>query len=373
MTRLSFKTIGLLALPLIASASIQAQTVTDPVGVVKITIAAAAAADNPTYSFLSTSMSQEVAYQGVVDSGGTGTITIGSDDWTVNQFNGVPHYAIVASGTREGEILDIASNTVNTLTLSGGPASEDQSGLAGETIRIHKHNTIASIFGTNHNPSSGTVQAGNRDTADQIQLYNPIQKKFETYYFNTEQYVGPIPGRTYHIGWVRSDARENDASNIPIYPDDGFIYKRVNHVSGFSLSVSGNVITNNIKVPVINGYNLITIPYPVDKSITLATSGLRPENDVDFDVNKHLIAGSRSTADQVILYNAVSKQYETYYYNNEPYVGPIPGRTYHQGWVNSSARENDAASTVIPAGRAIFILRREGSPAFNWEFNNVTQ
>ncbi|MEJ6701882.1 MAG: hypothetical protein QNL01_13075, partial [Akkermansiaceae bacterium] len=98
MAKLALKPVGLLLLPFLLSSSLSAVTVTDPVGVVKITVEAGVSASQPTLTFLSTSMSQEVAYQGIVDSGSTGTITIGSDDWTVNQFNGFPHYAIVASG-----------------------------------------------------------------------------------------------------------------------------------------------------------------------------------------------------------------------------------------------------------------------------------
>jgi len=283
------KLLTFLAIPLAFSpVNAQSSTTTTPVGVVKITIDAAAAVGQPTYSYLSTSMSAEMVYQGTVTAGGAGTITIGNNDWTANQFATVPYYLIVASGPREGEILDITSNTENTLTLA---VTDDQSDLIGESIRIHKHNTIASIFG--NDPAAGTVQKGDQNTADQILLYNSLTGSYDAYYYNTVATSGPPFNNPLHIGWVKAGERTIDAANTPISPDDGFIYKRVS-TSSYTVNVNGTVITNAIKVPIIPGYNLVTIPYPVDKSITLATSNLADD----------LQAGNQNTADQVLLYNS---------------------------------------------------------------------
>ena len=123
-------------------------------------------------------------------------------------------------------------------------------------------------------------------------------------------------------------------------------------------------------MPLINGFNLVTVPYPVDKSVTLGTATFRPVNDVDFDVNIHLAAGTRDTADQVLIYNSTTKQYETYYYNNA--TNPLPvGGVFYQGWVNATDLTTDAKDTAIPSGAANFILRKTGRPAFNWVFSNV--
>ncbi len=366
MTRLAFPTLGIVALSLSIGTLLNAQTVTDPVGVVKININAATAS-GPTFTFLSTSMSQEVAYQGTVSSGAAGTVTLTGAGWTTNQFatdaNYASHYIIVASGTREGELIDIVSNDADTLTLD---TSEDQNDLSTHSIRIYKHNTIASIFGTD--PGAGTVQKGNKDTADLILTFNSLTGAYETYYFNTA--TNPLPvGGVFHQGWVKSTALTEDAASKPIYPDDGFLYKRV-PMSSYSVSVNGSVIMSQIKVPVINGYNLITIPYPVDKSITLATSGLRPGNGETFDSNIHLAAGNKDTADHVVIFNNSSQSFETYYFNNAS--NPLPvGGVFHQGWVKSTQLTADAATTQIPAGTAIFILRRNGNPAFNWTFDSV--
>jgi hypothetical protein len=346
MAKLALKPVGLLLLPFLLSSSLSAVTVTDPVGVVKITVEAGVSASQPTLTFLSTSMSQ--------DSGSTGTITIGSDDWTVNQFNGVPHYAIVASGPREGEILDIASNTVNTLTLSGGPATENQTDLSGESIRIHKHNTISSVFGSD--PAVGTVERGSKETADQVLLHDG---SYKTHYYNTVATSGPPFNTPLHQGWVNANSPNVDASNAAIYPDAGFIYSRVVN-TGFDVSVSGQVITNAIKVPVISGYNLVTIPYPVDKSTTLGTAGL----------DALLTSGSKETADHVVIYDQTNKVYKTYYRNTVASSGPPFNTPFHQGWVNANSPNVDASAVDIPVGAGIFIFRRTGG-AFNWPFQNV--
>lgn len=360
MIKIHLKPLALLAIPLAFSA-LNAQTTTEPVGVVKIRIEAAVAADQPTYSYLSTSMSAEIAYQGTVSAGGTGTITIGNDDWTADQFATDPHYVIIASGAREGEILDISSNTVNTLTLT---VAEDQSDLVGESIRIHKHNTLASIFGAD--PAAGTVQKGNADTADHVLLYIP-GNGYETYYYNNE--ANPLPvGAPFYQGWVNSSDRTTNASKTPIYPDDGFAYRRAS-TTPFTISVNGTVLSNQIKVPITQGYNLVTVPYPVDKSITLDTSNLRPTGTDIFDINIHLVSGNAETADQLLIYGPSG--FETYYFNDEP--NPLPvGAPFHQGWVNSSDRTTDAKDILIPSGSGIFILRKTGRPAFSWIFSNIS-
>ncbi|MFK7910978.1 MAG: TIGR02597 family protein [Akkermansiaceae bacterium] len=365
MTRL-ISSLGIVALPLFLGTLLNAQTVTDPVGVVKIDINAATVS-GPTFTFLSTSMSREVAYQGTVSSGATGTVTVSGASWSTNQFatdaTYASHYVIVASGSREGELIDIVSNSTDTLTLD---STEDQNDLSTFSIRVYKHNTIASIFGAD--PEAGTVQKGNKDTADLILTFNSLTGAYETYYFNTA--TNPLPvGGVFHQGWVKSSDLTADASSTPIYPDDGFLYKRV-PMTPFTISVNGSVIVSKIKVPVINGYNLITIPYPVDKSITLDNSGLRPGDGETFDSNIHLTAGNKDTADHVVMFNSGSQSFETYYFNNAS--NPLPvGGVFHQGWVKSTQLTADAASTAIPAGTAIFILRRNGNPAFNWNFDSV--
>lgn len=103
------------------------------------------------------------------------------------------HYVEILSGPNTGLIVDVVSNTATTVTVDG-----DLSAVASTaTYCIRKHNTLGSIFS-----SGGGLAAG----SDTVALIG--EAGTSVYSYN---------------GFNWEDADLNDASDVKIYPGQGFI------------------------------------------------------------------------------------------------------------------------------------------------------
>ncbi len=356
----SLKLIPILAL--VACSSTHAQTYTDPVGVVKLTIPKATSANEPSFSFLSVQMSKDTVYTGQVSAGAVNTITVSNAGWESNQFAGSngTHYLHFTSGSREGQMIDIASNTSDTITLSAD--NVDFSGETGSSFRVLKHLTIASIFGADPT-AQGMIGSGTAATADQVLLFNPATESYTTYYYKTID--NPFDPNDI-VGWVSASDNTQDASGTHVYPDSGFVFKRIDASNDLTISVAGSVILGKINTPITAGFNLVSVPYPVDKGITLGTSNLYPANPANFDINKHLEpGGSAATADQVLIFDGGI--FTTYYYKDID--NPFDPNDV-TGWVSSTDNTQSKANVALPAG-SFFILRKDSNPSFEWENDSV--
>lgn len=329
----------------------QGQATTDIVGYITLDIPAGTA-NGPTYTYLSASLAQSTAeLSTTVSSGTTGSITVGAT-LSANAYstaNG-PFYLV----TEDGDIYDVVDNTTSTITLD---TSSDLSGLSGKSVKIYKHQTLGSIFGAD--PQTKGVQgAGDLNSADQILIFDQLTGVSKTYFYkNAATFGNPF------IGWVESGATNVDASKTIIDPDFGFVYARKAQTD-LDLVVSGGVISSKINVPIGEGYNLVSVPYPVDKGLTLSTSNLYDPNS--FDINKHLEGSTDvNTADQVLIRSG--NTFKTYFYKNAASFG-----NPFIGWVEAGATNVDAGATPLPQG-SFFILRQFGNPALKWEFQNVTE
>jgi hypothetical protein len=73
-----------------------------------------------------------------------------------------------------------------------------------------------------------------------------------------------------------------------------------------------------------------------------------------------LVAGSSSTADQVLVHNDVTGGLTVYFYNN------VTSKTLTPGWRSPSTANTDQSGATIPMGAFVLITLQPGHPGFNW-------
>lgn len=341
------------------------QTTYTPIaGYVKLQAAAATSPTEPTFSFVSHSLAQQRKGSGVVTTGGTDFLTASASTWGVDDYAGIngPHFALMTSGSLEGQIYEIDSNSADTLTLATG--SGDTSALQGDSFRVYQHNTIGSVFGTDPTPD-GFIGGDNTSEANQVLFYDTASSSYKVYYYNDE--TNPFNPNE-KIGWVSGTLNTVLADDTIIGPTQGFIILNRNDSGIYSKPVFGDVIDDDIAVRIApDGYNLVTVPYPIDAGTTLGTSNLYPADPNDYDPGLHLKPGANtSEADVILVFNGSG--YDSYFQNNND---GAPFGNFHVGWVSATNKSINAASTPISSG-SIFILRQDNL-ALDWVFPSVLE
>lgn len=309
MTKLTLKPLGLLVLPFVCIASLKAQTVADPVGVVKVTIAAAPAAGQSKLTAISATLRGAIDYQGTATSIGTFATTsqplnTGVTTWTATQWTAEPHLCYIenAAGAEEAYLITATDESTGVLTLA---TSYDFSAryTATPTYRICKAHTLAGIF------SNLTVSgvAGTFDSSDRVYVWDGSEWK--TYFYNGN--------------WKLTTDIFGNADNTVIFPDEGLFISR-SQTTDIIVTLNGSVPTNN-QVVTIEDAAFISNRYPV--GTTLASSGI---NDANWTSN-----------DRVYIWNGT--EWDTYFHNGT--------------WKKSTDIFGNADTTVIAADSALFITR----------------
>lgn len=332
------------AVALCGAAALYAQTnvVTEPVGF--ITLTAEGTNAGVRYTFLSLGLTQPPCSRGLITAVSGTRLTV-NDTLTNGQFNvtvtgsttNPVAFIEVTSGTNAGLIEDIVSND----TTSVFTASDISSLVAsGETYKIYRHWTLASVFGaTNDVGLTGGTSVGN---ADNVVVFNPVTQSSITYYYKS----GGIGG----TGWRASGSSDNQ-SNAVLYVDQGFyILRRATNPSNLSFKTVGAVKVGPTLVPVAAANSFVANVYPA--GMTLGTSGLYTTNAAT-GVQGGSSAGN---ADNVNIWNQSLQKFDTYYYKSSGIGGT--------GW-RLSGYSYDASNTPINVGTMLHILRRS-STGFNW-------
>jgi uncharacterized protein (TIGR02597 family) len=184
---------------------------------------------------------QATAFQGTasaVTSSGSSVITLSSSATaltsdTYDEVSGEPAYyvEILDSGTAQGLIADVVSNTANTITVDYNLIPYGVSPTCSFLVR--PHTTLGTLF-----PSTSGFAPG----TDQIELLFPNGSP-QTYIFT---------GATDNTVWVTSSG--NPAGNQIIYPGQGFIVYVQN---GKTVPVVGYVKPGQTQVPLYAGVNNI--------------------------------------------------------------------------------------------------------------------
>ena len=332
-------------------------------GYVNLEATAATSATEPSFNFVQHALAQTRKSEGLISAGGTDTLTSATSSWSTDEFAGTngPHFVLITSGSQEGDILEIVSNTADTITLE--PGSGDLSGLVGESFRVYQHNTLASVFGSDP-VADGFVGGDNPSDSGQVLIYDVNANNFIPYYLNT--IGGGLFNPNEHLGWVGPAGDNVSADDTVISPNTGFVIVH-RGTSAYSRPVFGEVLDTVINVPIVSdSSNLVTVPYPIDTGLTLGTSGLYPQNPNDFDPAIHLLAGGNiNEAETVLLWDGT--QYIPYFYNDDD--GGIFANN-HVGWVSSFDTSTDASNTPISGG-SFFVVRSDTSPSFRWTFPSI--
>ena len=327
-----------LFLALFAFASVApAQSVTtDPVGFITLTAFGPASTGGSANSFLGLGFTQPVSYQATLSSASGTTLTDSNAAFTDNQFNGANgnFYVELTSGTGAGRMSQITATSAANKSIT---TADDLSSFvaAGNSYKIRKNWTLASVFGANN--ESG-LAGGTLVTADQILVYSTSSQQYATYYYKTSGIGG--------TGWRSSASTSIDASPTPFLPTDGILVIR--HTAGnVSFALAGAVKLGQTALPIVPGTNLVSNVYP-SGTFTLGNSNL---------VASGLTGGTLVTADQVLIFNNSTNQYDTYYYKTSGIGGT--------GWRSSASTSADASPVPIPFGSSI-VIQRVNSGSFTW-------
>lgn len=252
--------------------------------------------------------------------------------WSEGQFGtrGVPAYVEFDNGW----MADIADCSVanKSLTLAAGLGAAISPGNA---YRIHKHFTVASMFGANN--ETGLMSGLNPSTADNILLLVPQTQQLITIFYYDD-------GTT--RGWM--DATFARADNYVIYPEQGLMVRR-RLAAPVNLYLAGPVKTGPTIVTVDVGNNLVGT---LKSAAALTVPSL---NLYTGDPTTGLASGLNPSASDNLLVVAPDGATATYFYYKDP--------TY-EGWLDAAF--NPAGAVPINPGSAFFIRRRLPNAAFNW-------
>jgi len=197
---------------------------------------------------LGTGFVKPAVYSGAATSVTANTITLsGANLGNLGPSNGLTaYYAEITSGSMQGFVLDIVSNTSSVLTVDG-----NLSGILGTTpsITVRPHLKVSDIFAGNSSLA---------DYADTVVVYHSDG--------TTSSVLRDSSSST---GWV--DPNTFAAADLVIYPGQGFL---LNSAGSGQVTVSGQVKTTPTVIPLYAGVvNLVTVDNPSNNP-SLQTSGL---------------------------------------------------------------------------------------------------
>jgi uncharacterized protein (TIGR02597 family) len=344
--RRSFYLFAALAATFVISNVFAQSVVTDPVGFITLNVASPASTGGSAISLLGLGFTQVVTYQATLSSASGNTLTDSNATWSDNQFNGAngAFYVELISGTGAGRMSQITSTVAATKSIS---TADNLSSFvtAGTGYKIRKNFTLSDVFGPNANMSL-VLTGGTLVTADEVLLYSTATTQYTTFYYKTSGLGG--------TGWRSTASTSTPEDTHPLLPTDGMIVRR--HTAGplpntnppsNGFALAGAVKLGQTALPVVPGINLLSNVYP-SGTFTLASSQLQQSG---------LAGGTLVTADQVLIYNTGTNQYDTYYYKTSG-LGGI-------GWRSTASTSTPADNTPIPFGVSI-IIQRINAGSFAW-------
>ena len=291
-------------------------------------------------NFVSPSLVNPVSWRGTVASIAGDQVNLTGPSITADAFGATltpsVRYAYYLQ-TQDGFWSHIVSNTTGALILPAGKASQL---TQGEAIVIRRHITITDYLGNNEvglrSSATGVVSQ-----ADRIVIVNPDGSG------NTTIIPSSVNGGT----WVTEGLTE--ASNFPIYPDQGVQISRTLPAE-LTLKNVGRVEVGGRQIQVNGGTNIVPVVSPVDT--TVAALALHTGDAATGVVGN--AQGIISRADTVSV--TVDGITSIYFYSTVNLGGGV-------GWYNDALEFSDAR--VIPAGASVVIKRKNpvNAAPFIWK------
>jgi len=254
-----------------------------------------------------------------------------------NYANEPLYYIEIKSGSQAGLVLDILSATTTSLTVA------DASSLTGtESFSVRKYLTLADVFGAAN--QAGLKSGPSQGDADIVYLL--VGGNWKQFFYYDDQ-VGFDPMQWLELG----SGSSADASTARIDPDQGILVQRRAGGSPVSTLITGAVKDTPANVPMFNGMQIVTNPWPT--AMTLEQLGLRTGN-----INSGLLQGD-SVGQSDVVYRIEGGNWVQYYiYDDQVGFDPIQ-------WVKLGGGSADQGSTLINPGEAI-LVQRKASASFAW-------
>jgi hypothetical protein len=234
--------------------------------------------------------------------GGSG---YGSDP-TVTVIAG-PHFVRLTEPNSPdvGRSFLILDNNATGLTvdISRLASGESLTGILKKhySVEIIPVNTLGSMMGISQ--SDCPLEAGNRDAADLVYLWDYDKSMYISYYFFTGS-------SRYPAGWYnRSKMRAGHQNETIIYPDEGFIVaRRTNSAASIELVGSVSDVNQKLRLPASGAQVVMNNPFGVDvllgeiiptKFLGTSSTDFRPSaNDGNTTLADTIFFLSGSTWDQ---------------------------------------------------------------------------
>lgn len=307
---------------------------TAPVGYIEYSFAATGTA--ATY-YMSAPLLNSIIFSGTLTAAGGNALTVGTANWTVNEFTesgtGAPCFAFLTSGAEAGRFLPIISNTATQLVVDvtdnstqSTPLNTSGFAVSGtEGLIISTGLSIGNFFGNSAGsafPGSGTSFAATGG----VGLWNSQTLAFDHYYYNTTV-----------SHWVKDGASTAADAGPTVIPPSATIaiYLPAGYAGGVLVNAGSPVtVAPRLKVPGSNVVRYFGMFVPVDMTLSQVNLG------------SNWAAGNTPfTADTLSVYNSTLGKWNAYY--------ETPGGNWLMS--GSTASQN---STVIPAGSAVAFLKR---------------
>lgn len=277
-----------------------------------------------------------------------------SESVNLNQFTGGLFYIRILTGANAGRWTTILSNTANAFTVKDATAISGVT--AGDTFKVVRHHTIASLFPDNHRGLSfiQSQTALIRGQGSEILIVptashnlpttanNGINKSASVIYFYT----------TSNNRWNRSNSATSGDNDI-VPPQTYFALRNRSTTVTLVFTSSGEMETSvqSSVVPIVTGKNdvLVTTGFPVPIRLSQldlgGTAAFRTSPSALIPLDELYVF---PTADTVTGFNR-SATVKYYFFNG--------------AWRGSQGTAVSADSDLLPAGASILIRRGTGTPA----------
>lgn len=336
---------------ILSQSAVAQNATTVPVGAMTIDFPATGTSPATTLKYFSIPLHENSVFTGKPSSVSSNTLTFSGVTWTTNpsQFGATPSNNIlrVLSGQQAGRMLQVISNSSNSLTLSITDRTSQSTALdlpafavtPNDTIEIVPSDTLAGLFGDG-TPANPLLFTGgtNPFTADTIGIVDRATGKTLSFFFHTTLNE-----------WRRTGSSVSQNS-FPIYPDDALGVARRQHRAAAQLVLTGRVpIVAPLFKAAPGASYLTSLGVPIDislQSLNLAGAWSR--------------GNSLFLADTIGIYSPAFDRFIAYFQ-----------RSSDGTWrASASTSAPDVSTTIIPAGSAFGILERSNSLAGAGSFNS---